>query len=124
MPGLECLADLARLLKAANPWSLPGARIYDEDWALAVVDLGALRRNDAQQRVVDRVGQLIAAHQQLGVIDQDRSCLVRQHALALVASLAQDVQEQNRPLPEVARIFIESGWRHFADLARQFVELI
>ena len=122
--GLECLADLARLLEAADAWSLSGARIYDKDGALAVVDLHTLRRNDAQQRVVDRVGQLVAAHHQLAVIDQDRGYAVRQHLLALVAALPQDVYKQNGPLPEVAHILIESGRRHFAELAGQFVELI
>ena len=56
VPGPERVADLAHLLEAANPRSLPGARIYDEDGAFAVIDLVALRRNDAQQRVVDRMG--------------------------------------------------------------------
>ena len=93
VPGLECLADLAHLLEAANPWSLPGARIDDEDGALSVVDLHSLRRDDAQKRVVDRTRQLVAAHHQLAVVDQDRRCLVRQHLLALVAALAQDVQK-------------------------------
>ena len=30
VPGLERLADLARVLKAANPRSLPCTRIYDD----------------------------------------------------------------------------------------------
>ena len=46
VPGLERLADLAEVLETTNPWSLPGTRIYDEDWALAVVDpaLGGMMR--------------------------------------------------------------------------------
>ena len=87
MPGLERFADFAQLLEAPNPRSLPGARIYDEDGVFAVVDLGAIRRNDVQQRVADRMRQLVAAHHQLASVDQDRSRPVRQHLLALVAAL-------------------------------------
>ena len=43
---------------------------------------------------------------------------VRQHLLALIAALAQDVKEQNRPLPEVAHIFIQRGRRQLSDPAR------
>ena len=95
VPGLERLADLARLLEAANARPLAGPRVYDEDGALAVVDLGALRRHDAEQRIVDRIGQLVAAHHRLAVVDQDGTNAVRQHLLALVTALAQDVEKQN-----------------------------
>ena len=47
MPGPERVADLAEVLKAANTGPLPGTRIDDEDGALSVVDLNALRRDDA-----------------------------------------------------------------------------
>jgi hypothetical protein len=113
--GLGRLADLAQLLEAASPRSLPGTRIDDEDGAFAVVDLDAFRRDHAQQRVVDQMGQLVAAHYQLAVVDQQRKP---------VAASAQDVLEQNRPLPEVAHIVVDSARRQFAGLDRYFVELI
>ena len=56
VPGPECVADLARLFEAADTWPLASARIYHEDGTLAVLDLGALRRDDAEQRIVDRFG--------------------------------------------------------------------
>ena len=95
VPGLERFADLARLLEAANPRSLAGARIYDEDGALAVVDLDALRRDDAEQRVVDRMGQLRRRASPARCRRSGPKYAVRQHLLALVAALAQDVQKQN-----------------------------
>ncbi len=109
MPGLKCVADLAYRFEAADPRSLPGTRIDDEDRALAVIDFGAVRRNDAQERVVDRMRQFVAAHHQLAIVDQDRGHAARQHILMLVTALAQDVQKQDRPLPDVAHIFTEGG---------------
>ena len=123
VPGSERFTDLARLLEPANSRSLSGTRIDDDDdGAVGVVDLDAFRRNDAQQRVIDRMAQFVATHHKLAVVDQDRSRRMRQHVLVLVAALAQYVQEQNRPLPGVAHILIESCRCQFADLARQFVE--
>jgi hypothetical protein len=109
VPGPECFANLAQLLEAADPWSLSGARIYDVDGTLALIDLDTLRRNDADQRVVDRTRQLVASHHQLAVVDQNGSHPVRQHLLVLVAALAEDVQEQHRPLQKVTGILTESS---------------
>ena len=66
--------------------------------------------------------QLLATHHQFAVVHEDRTNAVRQHVLVLVAALAEEVQEQNRPLPKVADIFIESRRPQLADLARQFLE--
>src|SRR6516225_1044604 len=71
MTGLERIADLAHRLEATDSRALPGAGVDDNDGALAIVDLDARRRDDAEQRVVDRMGQCIAAHHKLGVVDQD-----------------------------------------------------
>jgi hypothetical protein len=40
----------------------------------------------------------------------------------LIAALAQDVQEENRPLPEITRILIQSSRGEAADLARKLIE--
>jgi hypothetical protein len=93
MPSLECLADLAGLLEASDPRSLARAGIDDKDWALAVVHLDVRRRNDPEQRVVDRAGQRISAQHNLSVVDQNRGNPVRHHLFALVAAPAQDVEE-------------------------------
>src|SRR6476620_7426437 len=57
MPRLERIADLADRLKAAYPRSLTGPGINDDDRTLAVVDFHSRRRDDSEQRVVNRSTQ-------------------------------------------------------------------
>ena len=54
MAGLEGDADLAVGLEAADARAVPGARIDDDERTPRRIDLNALRRNDAHERVVDR----------------------------------------------------------------------
>jgi hypothetical protein len=48
MSGIEGLADFTDALEAANARPLPGTRVNDKHGTLAVVDLDAIRRNNAQ----------------------------------------------------------------------------
>src|SRR6516165_11766817 len=59
--GVPCLhryADFAVRLEAADPRTVSGARVDDDKWPPLHIDFDALRRNDAHQRVVDRLVEL------------------------------------------------------------------
>src|SRR5262249_59646982 len=105
MSELERIADLADRLEAADARPLTGARVDDDHRPLALVELDACRGNDADQRVIDRPWQLVAAHHNLEIIDQNGIDRMRPHLLVLIAAPAQDIQEQDRPLREVSPIF-------------------
>src|SRR5271166_3533706 len=98
MSELECIADLADRLEAANTWPLASARVDHDHRPLARVQLDAGRGNDTDQRVIDRSWQRVASQHKLEVIDQNRIDAVRPHLLVLIAAPAQNVQEQDRPL--------------------------
>jgi hypothetical protein len=119
MAGLEGVADLADRLEAADAMPLAGARIDHDHRSFAIVDLGALRRNDAHQRVVDRAGQLLAAQHELEVEDQDRIDRPRRDLRLLIPTPSQDVHENDRPLPEVACVLGRRIRCHPAEAGRQ-----
>ena len=52
--GLKRHADLALGLEATDAGTVPRARIEDDEGPLLIVDLNALRRDDAGQEVVHR----------------------------------------------------------------------
>jgi hypothetical protein len=54
MASLECFADLTNRLEATYPRALSGAWVDDDNWSLEVIDLGARRWDDPEQRIVDR----------------------------------------------------------------------
>jgi hypothetical protein len=54
MAGLQCDADLAVGLEAADARPVPGARVDNDERTPPRIDIDSLRRDDARERVVDR----------------------------------------------------------------------
>jgi hypothetical protein len=105
MPGAQRDADFAVGLEAADAGAVSGARVDHDEGALGRVGRHAGRRDDAQQRVVDRLGQRARVGEHL-VGEHEH----RWHAFAfvlarLIAALAQDVHEQDRALPGIHAVF-------------------
>ena len=69
------------------------------------IDLDALGRNDAHQRVVDRLLQLAAVDDEFGGIAQHMRRGLGDMLAVLVAALAHDVEEQHAALPGIDHIF-------------------
>ena len=63
MAGAQRHADLAVLLHAADPGTVAGARIDDDDRRLRRIDRDSVGRNDAHERVIDRPLQRAAVAQ-------------------------------------------------------------
>ena len=73
------------------------------------IDLHALGRDDAHQRIVDRLLQLAAVDDQFGRVTQDVRCGLGDVLAILVAALAQDVQEQHGTLSCIDHVFDRVG---------------
>ena len=94
-------ADLAVVLHAADARSVPGARVEHDERALARIDRYARRRDDADQRVVDRPRQRAPVEHEFGLEGQNVRRLARIVLDVVVAALAQDIEQQNRALPRI-----------------------
>ena len=105
MAGLHRHADLAVGLEAADARPVAGARIDDDEGALARIGRRRRgRRAHARHPVVDGLRQVMAVQHQVEVEAEDvphRVVLAFQEG---VAALAQHVEEQHRALPRVERV--------------------
>ncbi|MNN60701.1 hypothetical protein D3C81_1758980 [compost metagenome] len=104
--GSQAFANFRILLEAADTRAVATAGVNDDGRPTVVVDLLRGPGKDAQQRVVDRVGQLRAVDQQLVVeFEQERvtGALVPQ---GVVPALAQRIPEQKASLAQVGEIFL------------------
>jgi hypothetical protein len=101
MACLEGDADLALRLEAADPGTMTGTRIDDDEGPLLVVDLHAFRRRDAGQHVVDRTRKLASVHHQLGAEFENVWSGLGGVLLVLLAPLLQDVEKKNPSLPSI-----------------------
>ena len=93
--------DLARLLHAADPGPMAGARVDDHERPLLRVGSDAPLGLDAQQHVVDRPLELAPVHDQLVVEHQHRRLALAVVLERLVAALAQHVPEQDLALRRI-----------------------
>ena len=106
MAGGERHPDLAIWLHAADPWPVAGARVDDDNWGFRQIDRGAVRRDYANEPVIDRPFQCAAVpHQFGGKIEHMRNLLRRMLAIA-VCSLAQRVENQHGALPRVGPVLL------------------
>ena len=94
-------ADLRIVLEAADAGTVAAARVDDHVRAALGIDRHALRRNDAQQRVVDRTLERAPVHHDLVVEAQHRRQSLPLVLDEVVAALAQRVPEQDGALREV-----------------------
>ena len=105
VPGTQALADLRVFLEAADAGAMAAARVDDDDRVLPCVDRSVGGRQDPQQRIVDRVGQVAPVYQDfIGKLQYQRvaGAFVGQ---GVVAALAQGVPEQQGALAQVGQVF-------------------
>ena len=98
MTGLKNDADFAVGLESPNPRAMPGARVDDDERPSRRVDLGARRRNDPHEPVVDGSIKRLAAEDQLHFVVEHIWHGLGQVFAILIAALAHDVPEQNAAL--------------------------
>ena len=75
----------------------------------SMIDFDVLGRNDAHQRIVDRLIQLAAVDDQFGGILQDMRRGLRDVLPILIAALTHDVQEQDAALARIHHVFDGRG---------------
>ena len=92
---LECFADLAFRLEAADPGAVTRARIDDHERPPGWIDGHAGRWSDHDERVVDRAGQRAAVEDRLVVEVQHGRHLARLMLVERVAALAQHVEQDS-----------------------------
>ena len=109
MARLEGLADLAHRLEASDARPLAGTRVDHDHRPLGLVDHRALRRHDAHQRIVHRSRQAGSLQDDLVVVDQHGVDRPRRHLRLLIAGLPENVEEDERTLPEIGRVVAGSA---------------
>ena len=98
------VADLAVGLEAADTGTLAGARVDHHHGAFAGIGRGAVRRQDAQEGIVDRPRQGEAVHHHLVAIAQHGGERPRSDLDFFVAALAQEVEEEQAALEGVDQV--------------------
>ena len=111
MAGLESDADLAVGLEAGDARAVPRAWIDDDEWTPPLVDVDALRRDDARKRVVDRPFERTAIDHDLGRIAEHVRRVLGHMLVVLVAALPHHIPEQDVPLRGVDHVLDRWGER-------------
>ena len=91
MPRFEGDADLALRLETADAGPVPCTRINNDEWPLALVDLCAIRRQNAHEGVVYRPLQLAPIHDEFAAELQDMRRNLGVMLLVAVAALLKDI---------------------------------
>jgi hypothetical protein len=99
--GRQCDADLAVVLHAADARPVPGPRVEHDKRALAPIDRYARWRHNADQCIVDRPRQGASVEHEFGFEGQNVRCLTRTVLDVIVTALAQDIEQQDPPLPPI-----------------------
>ena len=111
MAGLEGDADLAVGLEAGDARAVPRAWIDDDERTPPLVDVDALRRDDARKRVVDRPLERTAIDHDLGRIAEHVRRDLGHMLVVLVAALPHHIPEQDVPLRGVDHVLDRWGER-------------
>src|SRR5262245_25814336 len=101
MARLEGHTNLAVGFESADAGSMAGARVDDHEGPLLVIDLDALRRDNAGQNVVHRARQLAPVHDELGAEFEYMRRGLSRMLLVLLTPLLHDIDEQDTPLPRI-----------------------
>ena len=104
MAGLECDADFAVGLEAADARAVPGARIHDDEWPQLWIDFGSLRRNDAHKSIVHRPVERASVDDQLGLVVEHVWRGLGQVFAILVSALTHDIPKQYVALRRIDHI--------------------
>src|SRR5262249_5906822 len=117
MPGLECNADFAVGLEAADAGAVAGARVDDDEGPARRVKFGARRWNHPHEAVVDRPIERPAVEHQLHLVIEHVGNGLGEAFARLIAALAHDVEEQHAALRGIDHIF--HGWPKYAEWRRK-----
>ena len=109
VPGSHGDADLAVRLEAADPRAMAGARVDDDERPLLRVGDDAGRRRDRDQAIIDRARQRAAVEHEVGLELKHVWRLFGHVRVILIASLAQDVEEQYAALPGIHGVVDDGG---------------
>ena len=104
MARLHCDADFAVRLKPPDSRTMAGARIDHDERSPVQINFDLFGWNDPHQRIIHRFIQLAAVDDQLGGILQDMRCRLRDVFPVLIATLTQDVQEQDTALARIHHV--------------------
>ena len=114
MSRLQCYADFALRLEAANARPVAGTRIDNDERPSAFVDVDCIRRCDANESVIDGPRQLASVHDQVTLEFQDVRCGSRCMFLVARGALPEAVQEEPPTLagidPVVERLSSQIPW--------------
>ena len=91
-------------LEPANARTMPRTRVDDDEWTQRVVDLDAGRRNDANERVVDRPPESAAVRKYLVFVCEQRWLAGALVLDVIISALTQRVPKQRGALNEVERV--------------------
>ena len=122
MAGLEGDPDFAVGFEPADAWSVARARIDDDERTARLIDRGALRRNDANERVVHGPGEGAAVKHKLHLVVEHMRSDFREMFTIGVTPFAHHVPKQDAPLRGVDTVFGCGGERaerkHKSGIAR------
>lgn len=123
MSLLQCDADLAVHLETADARPMTGARIDDDERSFLRIGLGrSVRRDDARQCIICRLGQRPAVHDDFVLERQNRRLAGPRMIEIDVAALTQHVQQQYAALPGIDPVFdrvlraLNRGWYRVVDI--------
>lgn len=104
--GRKRYADLAVSLEAADPRTMAGARINDNEGTLRRVDIDVLGGNDSYQTIINWPLERAAVNDQLKIIIEHVRCSLSQVFAKLVSALAHRVPEQGAALRRIDTIVV------------------
>src|SRR5262249_15882721 len=117
VPCLECNADFAVGLEAADAGAVAGARVDDDEGPARGVEFDSRGRNHSHETVVDRPIKRLATEDQLHVLGEYVWNRVGEVFAILIAALAHDVPEQHAALRSIDHVFYR--WAKYAERRRK-----
>src|SRR5690348_474871 len=111
MTRCQCGANLTLLLHTADARPVASARIDHHDGGLGRINFHAIGWDDTDQRVIHRTRKGAAIAHKLDLKAKDVRYLLGDLLHVDVAAFPQHVEEQDRPLPGVLPVIMNSGHR-------------
>ncbi len=95
MAGLDCDADFAIGLEAANAGSVSGARVHDNEGAASRIYRGPGRRNDPHEYIIDGARERATIGDEFGLIFEHMRNRLGEVFAILISALTHHVQIQH-----------------------------
>src|SRR5262249_13402157 len=104
MASLERNPDFTVRFEPADAWPMSGTRIDHDERSASWVDFNALRRNDADKRIVDGTRKGATVDNEFNLVFQHMRRGLGEVLTVGVAPLAHDIPEQNAALGRVDHV--------------------